>query len=121
MAGAVSTAEVQADRLNYALQVAQQWQVWLLLKGAGTVIAAPDGRAWINDTGNSGLAAGGSGDLLTGIIAGLLTQSWPVETAVRTAVWLHGAAADAVAEAEGEAGLLASDLLPHLRRLRNSL
>ncbi|MEO5352979.1 MAG: NAD(P)H-hydrate dehydratase [Magnetococcus sp. XQGC-1] len=115
--GAVSAAAVQADRLNYARQVAQEWQVWMVLKGAGTVIAAPDGRAWINDTGNDGLASGGSGDLLTGVIAGLLTQGWPVEVAVRVGVWLHGSAADAA----GGAGLLASDLLDHLPRLRNGL
>ncbi|MEO5339190.1 MAG: NAD(P)H-hydrate dehydratase [Magnetococcus sp. MYC-9] len=121
LSGAVSAAAVQLDRLHHAREVAQRWQVWLVLKGAGTVIAAPDGRAWINDTGHSGLAAGGSGDVLTGIVAGLLTQGWPVEVAVRAGVWLHGAAADAVAAQEGEAGLLAQDLLPHLRRLRNSL
>ncbi len=118
LSGAVSAAAVQADRLNYARQVAQEWQVWLVLKGAGTVIAAPDGRAWINETGSAALAAGGSGDLLTGIIAGLLTQGWPVESAVRAGVWLHGRAADAEG---GGAGLLASDLLPHVRRLRNQL
>ena len=115
-----STAAIQADRLGSALQAAQEWQVWLVLKGAGTVIAAPDGRAWINETGNSGMAAGGSGDLLTGIIAGLLTQHWPVEQAVRAGVWLHGAAADAAAHEGGQIGLLASDLLPHVRRLRNT-
>ncbi|MBF0113912.1 MAG: NAD(P)H-hydrate dehydratase [Magnetococcales bacterium] len=118
LSGAVSAAAVQADRLGYALQLAHDWQVWLVLKGAGTVIAAPDGRAWINETGHHGLAAGGSGDLLTGIIAGLLTQGWPVESAVRAGVWLHGAAADAAGEG---AGLLATDLLPHLRQLRNVL
>ncbi|MBF0182917.1 MAG: NAD(P)H-hydrate dehydratase [Magnetococcales bacterium] len=115
LSGAISAAAVQSDRLGYALQLAHDWQVWLVLKGAGTVIAAPDGRAWINETGHHGLAAGGSGDLLTGIIAGLLTQGWPVESALRAGVWMHGAAADA--EGVG-AGLLASDLLPHLRRLR---
>ncbi|MEO5362848.1 MAG: NAD(P)H-hydrate dehydratase [Magnetococcus sp. DMHC-8] len=117
LAGAVSAAAVQADRLGYAQQLAREWHVWLVLKGAGTVIAAPDGRAWINETGNDGLAAGGSGDLLTGIIAGLLTQGWPVESAVRAGVWLHGAAADA---AGGGPGLLASDLLPHVRQLRGA-
>ena len=118
---ACSVADVQADRLGYAMKVAKDWHVWLVLKGAATVIAAPDGRVWINETGNSGMAAGGSGDLLTGIIAGLLTQKWPVESAVRIGVWLHGAAADAAAKEEGQVGLLASDLLPYLRRLRTAL
>ena len=114
-----SIAEVQKDRLGQAMKAAEAWRVWVVLKGAGTVIAAPDGRAWINDTGNAGMASGGSGDLLTGIVAGLLTQGWPVEHAVRAGVWLHGAAADAAAQEGGQDGLLASDLLPHVRRLRS--
>ena len=118
---ACSVAEVQADRLTLAMKAAKTWHVWLVLKGAGTVIAAPDGRAWINDTGNTGLAAGGSGDLLTGIIAGLLAQRWPTESAVRAGVWLHGTAADTAAQEAGQAGLMASDLLPHVRHWRNTL
>lgn len=116
-----TTATIQADRLGCALKVAVDWNVWLVLKGAGTVIAAPDGRAWINDSGNSGMASGGSGDLLTGIIGGLLAQQWPVESAVCMGVWLHGAAGDAAACEGGEVGMMASDLLVHLRRLRNRL
>ncbi|MBF0455143.1 MAG: NAD(P)H-hydrate dehydratase [Magnetococcales bacterium] len=118
----LSVVEIQADRLGIARQTAQQWQVWLVLKGADTLIAAPDGRIWINENGNSGLASGGSGDLLSGIISGTLTQGWPVESAVRGGVWLHGAAGDQAAkEREGEAGLLAGDLLAHLVQLRNGL
>ncbi|MBF0370347.1 MAG: NAD(P)H-hydrate dehydratase [Magnetococcales bacterium] len=116
-----SVVEIQGDRLGVACQHAARWGVWLVLKGAGTVIAAPTGEAWINDSGNSGLAAGGSGDLLTGIIGGLLTQGWPVESAVRAGVWLHGAAADAAVVESGPAGLMARDLLPHLRLLVNDL
>ena len=118
---ATSIAKIQENRLQTAMQAAQEWQVWLVLKGAATVIACPDGRAWINETGNSGMAAGGSGDLLTGIIAGLLAQQWPVESAVRVGVWLHGAAADEAAKEDGQVGLLASDLLPYLRQLRTEL
>lgn len=115
-----TVADIQADRLDIACQAAQRWQVWLVLKGPDTIIAAPDGRAWINDSGNSGLAAGGSGDLLTGVVAGLLTQHWPVEVAVRAGVWLHGTAADdAVEQGLGEAGLLAGDLLPRIHHRRN--
>ncbi|MBF0271740.1 MAG: NAD(P)H-hydrate dehydratase [Magnetococcales bacterium] len=117
----VSVAEVQGDRLGVARRAAREWGVWLVLKGADTVIGAPDGRAWINATGNPGLAAGGSGDLLTGLIAGLFAQGWPVESAVRAGVWLHGAAADASAAECGMAGLVASDLLPQVRRLRDGL
>ncbi|MBF0448284.1 MAG: NAD(P)H-hydrate dehydratase [Magnetococcales bacterium] len=118
----ISASEIQDNRLGIAREHANKWQVWLVLKGADTIIAAPDGRAWINDTGNSGLASGGSGDLLTGVIAGLLTQGWPVESSVRAGVWLHGQAADETAQTQGgEAGLLAHDLLPALIRLRNQL
>ncbi|MEO5334675.1 MAG: NAD(P)H-hydrate dehydratase [Magnetococcus sp. YQC-5] len=116
-----SVQEVQADRLTVARKNATSWGVWLVLKGANTIIAAPDGRIWINITGNAGLAAGGSGDLLTGIIAGLLAQHWSVESAVRAGVWLHGAAADACAQEHGITGMVASDLLPYIRRLRNQL
>ncbi|MBF0341702.1 MAG: NAD(P)H-hydrate dehydratase [Magnetococcales bacterium] len=117
----VNVAKVQQDRLGTAQRAAREWNVWLVLKGAGTVIAAPDGRAWINPTGNPGLAAGGSGDLLTGMIAGLCAQKWSIESAIRAGVWLHGAAADACAAEQGMAGMVASDLLPHVRRLRNRL
>ncbi|MBF0127138.1 MAG: NAD(P)H-hydrate dehydratase, partial [Magnetococcales bacterium] len=116
-----SVQEVQSDRLGTARRCATSWGVWVVLKGANTLIAAPDGQAWINMTGNSGLASGGSGDLLTGIIAGLLAQGWPTESAVRAGVWLHGTAADVAAREGGMAGLVASDLLPVIRRLRNTL
>ncbi|MBF0589809.1 MAG: NAD(P)H-hydrate dehydratase [Magnetococcales bacterium] len=116
-----AAAAIQGDRLEYAREAANGWGVWLVLKGAGTVIAAPDGRAWINDTGNAGLAAGGSGDLLTGMIGGFLAQGAAVEMAVRAAVWLHGAAADAVAEERGAAGMVATDLLDEVQRMRNNL
>ncbi|MBF0175538.1 MAG: NAD(P)H-hydrate dehydratase [Magnetococcales bacterium] len=117
------TATVQRDRLGMATRCATDWGVWIVLKGAGTVIAAPSGDAWVNDTGNPGMAAGGSGDLLTGIIVGLLAQGWPVASAVRGGVWLHGAAGDAAAVVcgAGAVGMVASDLLPHVRRLRNEV
>ncbi|MBF0195943.1 MAG: NAD(P)H-hydrate dehydratase [Magnetococcales bacterium] len=118
----LSVGEIQQDRLGIAVKTAKKWQVWLVLKGADTIIASPDGRAWINDNGNSGLASGGSGDLLTGIIAGLITQGWPIETGVRCGVWLHGAAADAaVADGNSESGLLAQDLLPYVIKLQSTL
>jgi NAD(P)H-hydrate epimerase len=111
--------EIQNDRLNSAQSMAAEWGVWVVLKGADTVIAAPDGRIWINETGNPGMAAGGSGDLLTGIIGGLLAQGCDAEQAARLGVWIHGAAGDIAAQERGMAGLLASDLLPYLQRLRN--
>ncbi len=113
------TEQIQADRLGSALRMAAQWQVWVVLKGAGTVIAAPDGRAWLNATGNPGMAAGGSGDVLTGMIAGLLTQGLAMEEALSYGVWMHGKAADQAAQQLGMVGLLASDLLPFIQQLRN--
>ncbi|MBF0284988.1 MAG: NAD(P)H-hydrate dehydratase [Magnetococcales bacterium] len=115
-----STAAIQGDRLNTAMDAAQAWGAWVVLKGAGTVIAAPDGRGWINPTGNDGLASGGSGDLLTGILTGLLAQGWSAESAVRAGVYVHGAAADALAR-EGGAGLLAGDLLEEVRKGLNRI
>lgn len=115
-------AEIQEDRLGIAIKTATKLKIWLVLKGADSIIAAPDGRAWINDSGNSGLASGGSGDLLTGIIGGLLAQGWDVESAVRAGVWLHGSAADRlVANTKSAAGVLASDILPFIQELRNEL
>ncbi|MBF0622090.1 MAG: NAD(P)H-hydrate dehydratase [Magnetococcales bacterium] len=115
-----TVAEVQDHRIDITRKAAKDWQVWMVLKGSGSIIAAPDGQVWINETGNNGLAAGGSGDLLTGIIAGLLTQGWSLASATRAGVWLHGKAADlAVENGGGEAGLMARDLLPEIWTLRN--
>ena len=91
----LTTAEVQADRLGIARAFAARHGVTLVLKGARTIIAHPDGRAAVNTSGNPGMAKGGSGDLLTGVVAGLLAQ-FPRDPgrAVEAAVWLHGLAAD---------------------------
>ena len=90
-----TVAEVQANRLETARSFAQRFGVTLVLKGARTLIAHPDGRVAVNTTGNPGMAKGGSGDLLTGLIAGLLAQ-YPddVPRAMEAAVYLHGLAAD---------------------------
>ncbi len=86
----------------------------LILKGAPTVIAAPDGQVWVNPTGNPGLATGGSGDALTGILAALLGQGCDPVTAGRVGVFLHGFSADLASEVYGEAGLLPTDLIQML-------
>jgi NAD(P)H-hydrate epimerase len=113
----VTTAEVQANRLDVARGFAQRNGVTLVLKGARTIIAHPDGHAAVNTTGNPGMAKGGSGDLLTGLIAGLLAQ-YPGEAAraVEAAVYLHGLAADMAVRAADEHTLLATDSLAHLSR-----
>ena len=113
----VTVAEVQADRLGVARSFAQRTGVTLVLKGARTLIAHPDGRVAVNTSGNPGMAKGGSGDLLTGLIAGLLAQ-YPVEVAraVEAAVYLHGLAADMTVRAANEHTLLATDSLAQLAR-----
>jgi len=88
-----------------------------VLKGHRTLIAFEDGTVWINPTGNPGMATGGTGDILTGLIAGLLAQ-FPdrAREAVIAAVWLHGRAGDRAAEALGEQSVIATDLLRYLPR-----
>jgi NAD(P)H-hydrate epimerase len=113
----ITVPEVQANRLEVARGFAQRTGVILVLKGARTLIAHPDGRVAVNTTGNPGMAKGGSGDLLTGLVAGLLAQH-PAAAgrAVEAAVYLHGLAADLAVRALDEHTLLATDSLPHLSR-----
>lgn len=113
----ISTQDVQADRLEVARSFATQHGVHVVLKGLHTLIAHPDGRVAVNTTGNPGMAKGGSGDLLTGILAGLLAQ-YPHEPAraVEAGVFLHGLAADLAVRRAGEHSLLATDTLPQLSR-----
>lgn len=105
-----TTAEVQSDRIESARRLAGQYGVHIVLKGARTVIAEPDGMVWINPTGNSGMAAGGMGDVLTGAVAGLLAQGCSAQDASVAAVYLHGLAADLVAR-EYSRGYLASQVM----------
>jgi NAD(P)H-hydrate epimerase len=112
---AISTKEVQANRENLAREFATQHNVTVVLKGWRTLIAHPDGRIAINTTGNPGMAKGGSGDILTGIVAALLAQfpRSPAE-AVEAAVYLHGLAADYALREQDEHTLLATDTIEHL-------
>lgn len=110
----LTNAEVQTNRLAHARSFATQQGCFLVLKGAHTVIAAPDGRAWINSTGNPGMASGGMGDVLTGIISGLLAQGYAPEEACCLGVFLHGYVGDRAAEEKGETGILARDLIERL-------
>lgn len=113
----INTAAVQANRLEIARDFAQRMGVILVLKGARTLIAHPDGRVAVNTSGNPGMAKGGSGDLLTGIVAGLLAQH-PDDAAraVEAAVCLHGLAADFAVRDMDEHTLLATDSLRYLSR-----
>lgn len=89
---------MEAGRIDEAIRYAKENHVVLVLKGAPTVIAVPDGRAWVNSTGNPGMAAGGMGDTLTGIIAAFIGQGLSAEEAAVTGVYLHGLAGDLLAE-----------------------
>jgi ADP-dependent NAD(P)H-hydrate dehydratase / NAD(P)H-hydrate epimerase len=106
---------VQADRLNVAREFARDHKLVLVLKGSLTIIALPDGTAWVNPTGNPGMATGGTGDILTGMTAGILAQM-PNEAshAAVAAAYLHGLAGDIAAETMGEHSLVATDLLTGL-------
>ena len=108
-----TTKEVQANRLKVALQAAARWKAFVVLKGYRTIVSTPDGRAFINSTGNPGMATGGTGDVLAGMLAGLTAQfgvsSW--ERTLGFGVYLHGLAGDLAAARVGEAPLIASDLV----------
>jgi NAD(P)H-hydrate epimerase len=102
---------VQQDRIKCTRELAVAYKVHVILKGAATVIAHPDGKIFINPTGNAGMASGGMGDVLTGIIAGLVVQGLTLEAACHTGVYLHGAAADSLAQDMGPYGYLAGDVM----------
>lgn len=111
----MSIAQIQADRVRAAREYAQRVDVYVVLKGAATVIANPDGAASVNPTGNSGLATGGAGDVLAGVIAGLLAGGKTAGEAARLGVYLHGLAADlACRERQSEESLLAGDVADSL-------
>ena len=113
----LSAAAIHADREGTALRFARAWNAVVVLKGAQTVIAAPDGRCAVNPTGNPGLSRGGSGDVLAGMTSALLACGLPAFEAAVCAVYLHGAAADRVAAVRGEAGMLPHDLFAALGTL----
>ena len=105
------TAAVQADRVAAALEMATRFRADVVLKGGGSVVATPQGRWFINRSGHPGMASAGMGDVLTGLIAGLLAQGWPPGSALLAAVHLHGAAADRLAHVGiGPIGLTASEV-----------
>lgn len=114
-----TTQIVQADRFAAARALAERYNAAVVLKGAGTVVAAPAQSPRVIGPGNPGMAAGGMGDLLTGIIAALRGQGMSAFDAACCGALLHATAGDAAAKEGGERGLLPSDLLPHVRRLAN--
>ncbi|HDH97200.1 MAG TPA: NAD(P)H-hydrate dehydratase [Proteobacteria bacterium] len=112
---------VKTDRIGVAREFAKQYGCYLVLKGARSIIATPEGHIYINPTGNPGMASGGTGDVLTGIIAGFLAEGMnPLEAAI-AGVYIHGACGDAAAMEYGERGLLARDMIAELPRLLREL
>jgi NAD(P)H-hydrate epimerase len=119
----LSTAAIQRDRLNVARSFAREHELILVLKGDRTIVAKADGEAWVNTTGNPGMSTGGTGDILTGMVAGMLAQNPRREfEAVLAAVYLHGLAGDIARDSMGEHSLVATDLVKTLpkafRRVR---
>ncbi|MDP7168893.1 MAG: NAD(P)H-hydrate dehydratase [Nitrospinota bacterium] len=117
--GRISASNVQADRAGIAIDFASAHGVTLALKGARTIIATPGGSAWLNPTGNPALASGGTGDILAGVVGGLLAQGISSEGALVAGTYLHGAAGDIAANRIGGVGLTATDLLPALPLARS--
>ena len=109
-----STREIQADRAGYAVRSADEWNTVTVLKGAHTVVATPEGRAAISPHANAGLASAGTGDVLAGVVAGLISQGVRPDDAAELGVFLHGEAGERVRDELGAAGMVASDLLTAL-------
>jgi NAD(P)H-hydrate epimerase len=114
----LGTAEIQRRRVERAREFARKYQVILVLKGFRTLTAGPDGKVWVNPTGNPGMASGGTGDVLTGMIAGLVAQypNRAISEVAAAAVYLHGLAGDLAAKEMGQASLIAGDLIGALPR-----
>jgi hydroxyethylthiazole kinase-like uncharacterized protein yjeF len=118
----VTTAEIQNDRPAAARLLARHFKSIAILKGAGTVIAFPDGDIVINATGNPALSTAGTGDVLSGLCGALLAQGWPATLAALAAVWMHGTAADQLVDlGVGPVGLTASEVIPAVRTLLNQI
>jgi NAD(P)H-hydrate epimerase len=110
----VSIEQVQSDRVEHAREFAAAHRVHVVLKGHRTIVAGPEGRTFVNLTGNAGMATGGTGDLLTGMIAAWFAQLLDAEAACKLAVYLHGTAGDLAEADEGELALLPTDIAAHL-------
>jgi NAD(P)H-hydrate epimerase len=107
----LSTAEIQGDRITSARHWSHHWNATVVLKGAHTLIAEPGGMVRISPFANPGLASGGTGDVLAGIIAGLIAQGLPLGVAASCGVFIHGQAGEAVRKRIGDTGSIASDLV----------
>lgn len=117
----IPISTLESNRIGTAEEFANQYGVTLVLKGAPTITSNPNGETWVNSTGNAGMATAGMGDVLTGIIAGLMAQNVPSETAAVLGVYLHGLAGDIAAEKLGMHGLIAGDVLQAVPQAISSL
>lgn len=113
-----TTATIQADRFTAAMKLQKKFGGVIVLKGADTIVVNEDGKITTCTLGNPGMASGGMGDVLTGVISGLLAQGLGLSKAAELGVFIHASAGDQAAK-DGERGMLALDLMPHLRRLVN--
>jgi NAD(P)H-hydrate epimerase len=111
-----TVAEVESDRVEVVRNFCQRHGVFLVLKGSRSVIGAPDGQVVVNPTGNPGMASGGSGDVLTGMVGSFLARGFETGRALEAAVFLHGLAGDLAAREIGEEGLIAGDLIEAIPR-----
>lgn len=116
---ACSTQAVQQDRFHSASLLQAKFGGQVVLKGSGSLVCNDEGQLYVCDAGNPGMASAGMGDVLSGVIAGLAAQGLSLADAACQGVWLHARAGDLAAEAQGERGLLATDLMPRLRQLVN--
>ena len=110
-----------SGRVDLARESADSWDKTIVLKGAHTVVASPDKGVMVSPFANPGLATAGTGDVLAGVIAGLLAQGLPPAEAASVGVYLHGAAGDRVRHELGDSGIVASDLLPEVPRTAQAL
>jgi len=117
----IKPREINRRRVELATTYAKRFDCILVLKGAPTVIAAPDGTTYVNPTGNSGLASAGTGDVLVGMISGLLAQGQTLLDAAITGVFLHGLCADRAMDETNEYTLMAGDLIDYLPKAMNFL
>ena len=117
----LSVDEIQGKRMAVAHDSAQKWRQVVVLKGAGTIIAAPDGRVWLSPFSNAALASAGTGDVLAGAVAAMQAQGLPAAEAACCAVFLHGTAGDLLRKEMGDAGILASDVLNALPKARQEI
>ncbi|WP_350440940.1 ADP-dependent NAD(P)H-hydrate dehydratase [Proteus terrae] len=114
--------DIQNNREEAAKEIAKLYHCWAIIKGQNTVVTSPKGELTINTTGNSGLSTAGSGDVLTGVMGSFLAQGLTMSDAVKSAVWIHGMAADILVEKGiGPIGLTASELIDTIRNIRNQI